>query len=209
MKIIKWLLNHPLVFITILLGISILCIIYLLNTNAKYKELYNRGVQNIMAYQATNSGLRDNTVEFQMTIKELKASKDSLDKKLLEEIKNLKLKEKNVTHIQYQTKEIYKTDTIDLIDTIFVPEAKVDTTIADDWYKLNVQLNYPSSIIVTPTFKSEQYIVTYNKKEYVNKRSKWFFIRWFQKKQWVSEIKIVEKNPYILNKENKFINIVK
>ena len=209
MKTIKWLLNHPVVFIVILLGISILCIIYLLNSNAKYKELYTKGLQNVMAYQAANSDLKNDIIEFQMSINDLKASRDSIDKKILEEVESLKIKEKNITHVQYQTKEIYKTDTIDLTDTIFVPQAKVDTTIADDWYNLNLKLNYPSSIVVTPKFKSEQYIVTHNKKEYVNKRSKWFFIRWFQKKQWVTEIKVVEKSPYVINKENKFINIVK
>jgi hypothetical protein len=209
MKVIKWLLNHPIVFITILLGISIVCIIYLLNSNARYKELYVKGLQNVMAYQAINSDLKNDIVEFQMSIKDLKASRDSIDRKILNEVKALKIKDKNITHIQYQTKEIFKTDTITLPDTIFIPEAKVDTSITDNWYSLNLKLNYPSSIIATPKFKSEQYVVTHNKKEYVNKRSKWFFIRWFQKKQWVTEIKVIEKSPYVINKESRFINIVK
>ena len=209
MKIIKWLLNHPVVFIVILLGISILCIIYLLNSNAKYKELYNRELQNVIAYQQENSNLSQNAVEYQMTIGQLKGSVDSIDIKILEAVKDTKIKEKEITKIQYQDREVIKTDTVLLEDTIFVDSTHIDTTLCDEWYKLNLKLDYPSRIIASPTFKSEQYVIFHNVKKYVNKRSKWFFIRWFQKKYWTTEITLIEKSPYITDKEKKFINIVK
>ena len=106
-------------------------------------------------------------------------------------------------------KVAYKTDTIQMPDTIFVPEAHVDTLIGDKWYNLRLRLDYPSTIVASPTFNSEQYVVINSKKEYNKKPSKIFFIRWFQKKHTVVEVNVEEKSPYITNKENKFIKILK
>lgn len=175
----------------------------------RYKLLYNKELQNVEAYQAANSGLEGNIRQYQMTIDDLRASKDSIDRKLVETIESLKIKDKNVEYVQYQTKVINKTDTIQVPDTIFVPEAHVDTLIGDKWYNLRLKLDYPSTIEASPTFNSEQYVIINTKKEYNKKPSKLFFIRWFQKKHTVVEVNVEEKSPYITNKENKFIKIVK
>lgn len=179
------------------------------NELAKYKRLYDKELQNVEAYQAANSGLKGSIRQYQMTMDDLKASKDSLDKKLIEVVESLKIKEKRVEYVQYQTKVINKTDTIQLSDTVFVPETHIDTTLGDEWYTMNLKLDYPSKITTSPTFNSEQYVVINTKKEYDKKPSKLFFIRWFQKKHWVTEVNVVEKNPYVENKEHKFIKIVK
>lgn len=174
----------------------------------KYKDLYNKERQNVEAYQAAHSS-SGTPLQYQMTMDDLKNSKDTVDKKIVEVIKELKIKDKNVEQVQYQTNVIQKTDTIIIPDTIFVPEAHVDTTIGDKWYSLNLKLDYPSTIEASPAFNSEQYVVINTKKEYNKKPSKIFFIRWFQKKHTVVEVNVEEKNPYIINKENKFIKIVK
>ena len=175
----------------------------------KYKGLYNKELQNVEAYRLSNSGLEDNIRQYQMTMDDLRASKDSVDRKLTDVIDELKIKDKKIEYLQYQTKTIHKTDTIQVPDTIFVPEAHVDTLLGDKWYSLRLQLNYPSTIVASPTFNSEQYVVINTKKEYNKEPSKWFFIKWFQKKHTVVEVNVEEKSPYITNKENKFINIVK
>ena len=175
----------------------------------KYKRLYGKELQNVEAYQAANSGLKGNIRQYQMTMDDLKASKDSIDRKLIETLESLKVKENRVEYVQYQTKVIKKTDTIKLPDTVFVPETHIDTTLGDEWYTMNLKLDYPSKITTSPTFNSEQYVVINTKKEYNKKPSKLFFIRWFQKKHWVTEVNVVEKNPYVENKEHKFIKIVK
>ena len=36
-----------------------------------------------------------------------------------------------------------------------------------------------------------------------------FFVRWFQKKQKVVEVNVIQKNPYTDNVEQRFIEIVK
>ena len=175
----------------------------------KYKGLYDKELQNVEAYRASNSGLEGEIRQYQMTMSDLRSSKDSVDRKLSKVIDELNIKDKKIEYLQYQTKTIYKTDTVQMQDTIFVPEAHVDTLIGDKWYNLRLKLDYPSTIIATPTFNSEQYVIINTKKEYNSKPSKLFFVRWFQKKHTVVEVNVEEKSPYITNKENKFIKILK
>ena len=85
----------------------------------------------------------------------------------------------------------------------------MDTTIKDEWYQLNLGLRYPNTIITNPSFISEKYIVLNYKKETINPPKKCAIARWFQKKHKVVEVNIIEKNPYIENKQQKFIEIIK
>lgn len=177
----------------------------------KYEELYNRELANVEAYEQKNAGLEGEIREFRYTIDELRASKDSINQKLLEASDELKIKDKNIKYLQYQASVMQKTDTIVLKgDTIFREKAvPVDTTIGDNWYNMNLKLQFPSTIVVSPTFRSEKYIIVHNRKEYNKKPSKIFFIRWFQKKHWVTEVTVVEKNPYVTDREQKYIEITK
>lgn len=175
----------------------------------KYKELYNKELQNVEAYRASNSGLEGEIREYKMTMDDLRSSKDSIDKKLAKMVDELKIKDKRIEYLQYQTSQASKTDTIKLSDTIFVNNLKVDTLMGDQWYRLRLQLSYPSTVVITPTFNSEKYVIINTKKEYNKTPSKIFFIRWFQKKHTVVEVNVEEKSPYIVNKENKFIKILK
>lgn len=200
-------------YVVIALGVVLSALLlgsYKLYTDLnKYKELYNRERQNVEAY-AEHSALVDKELkEFQFTMDELRTSKDSIVNKLLEEVDKLKIKDKNVQYLQYNTSVINKVDTICLRDTIFRDPVNLDTIVGDEWYTMNLGLRYPSTIITEPTFKSEKYVVISTKKEYNKKPSKIFFIRWFQKKHTVVTVDMEEKNPYIDNKENRFIKVVK
>ena len=62
---------------------------------------------------------------------------------------------------------------------------------------------------MSPTFKSEKYIVVSNKKETINPPKKFFLWRWFQKKHIVANIDVIEKSPYIDNKKYRYIEIIK
>lgn len=175
----------------------------------KYRELYDKELQNVEAYRQSNAGLEGEIREYKMTMDDLRSSKDSIDRKLVGVIDELKKKDKTIEYLQYQVKVAHRTDTITVPDTIFVENTDVDTIIGDKWYKLNLRLYYPSTIIASPTFTSEQYVIINNKKEYNKTPSKLFFIRWFQKKHTVVEVNVEEKNPYITNKQSKFIKILK
>lgn len=173
-----------------------------------YKNLYNKELQNVEAYRIDNSSLKDDARQYQMTIDDLKSSNDSIDKKLVEMAEELKIKSNKIQYMQYQTKTIYKTDTLQLKDTLFLPKAHLDTLIGDKWYSLRLKLDYPSTVVASPVFNSEQYVIINTEKEYNKKPSKWFFIRWFQKKHWVTKVNVRENSPYVTSKEKKFIKII-
>ncbi len=173
-----------------------------------YKNLYNKELQNVEAYKIDNSSLKDDARQYQMTIDDLKSSNDSIDKKLVEMAEELKIKSNKIQYMQYQTKTIYKTDTLQLKDTLFLPKVHLDTLIGDKWYSLRLKLDYPSTVVASPVFNSEQYVIINTEKEYNKKPSKWFFIRWFQKKHTVVKINVRENSPYVTSKEKKFIKII-
>lgn len=166
-------------------------------------------VTNIKAYELENSALKDNTIEFQYTIDQLNYSKDSLNQRINELRKDLKVKDRDIQKLQYRVSKNQKRDSIVFVhDTLFRENVKVDTTLADDWSKLRIQLEYPNIVVADYSFRNESLVTTYLKKETVNPPHKCAFIRWFQKKHKVIHVEVNEQNPYCEIKEQKFINIV-
>lgn len=160
----------------------------------------DRKTQNIKA-------LEDSNVEMVYKMSELKASKDSLNKELMKTIEDLNIKPKKVTEVVYLEKEVFKTDTLKLNDTIFVEGLNIDTTIIDEWSKVNIKMKYPDILSTTFSTTSDNTIVFYKKRETVNPPRKFFLFRWFQKKHTIIEAEVVEKNPYIETKKQRFITI--
>lgn len=193
--------------IAVLMAVLTAGVIILWQSNGKYKDLYERELQNVNAYQISNSGLEGEIRQYRLTIDELYASKDSIDRKLVATMQELDITKSKVKNLQYQLKVATRTDTITLHDTIFEKQVDIDTTLGDQWYNLRLQLQYPSTVITTPSFNSEQYVYIYNRKEYVGGKSRWFFINWFKKKYTVTDVKIEEENPYIKTLNQKFIEI--
>lgn len=204
-------------YIYIVAAVAIITLVASLNKQCseleKFKELYDRELSNVRAYENENAGLNGEIRQYKRTMDDMRMSADSINQKLLDEIDRLKIKDKNVQYLQYTTEVIHKTDTIKIKgDTIFQEKMitnPIDTVIGDQWYNLDLKLRYPSTIVATPTFNSEKSVIIHTKKEYVKKPSKIFFIRWFQKKHNVTTVDIVEKNPYIENKQSRFIEITK
>ena len=147
--------------------------------------------------------------ELQLNIEQLKYSNNITLDKLNKVRKELNIKDKELQKLQYQLSISNKTDTVVYRDTIFKEGIKLDTLIKDDWYSLNLDLEYPSTIIVNPKFKSEKYVVTSLKKEIKGTPKKCWLGRIFQKKHNVVRVEVVEKSPYIETKEQVFINIIK
>lgn len=146
--------------------------------------------------------------ELQLNIEQLKYSNNITLDKLNKVRKELNVKDKELQKLQYQLSISNKTDTVVYRDTIFKEGIKLDTLIKDDWYSLNLDLEYPSTIIVNPKFKSEKYVVTSLKKEIKGTPKKCWLGRIFQKKHNVVRVEVVEKSPYIETKEQVFINII-
>ena len=184
-----------------------LCLVSQCNNTSKYKALYEKELQNVEAYQVANSGLEGEIRQQKMTISELNSSLDSIDRKLLSTMQQLKISSNKVKEMQYQLGQANKIDTIVIPDTILVTNANIDTTVGDYWYNIRLQLKYPSTVITEPIFHSEQYIYIISEKKYVGGKSKCFFINWFKKKYIATEVKIEEKNPYINVINQKFIKV--
>lgn len=201
-KIIKW----------IVIGIGAILITsvsILIHNNRELKKDLSTATANIKAYSNENSSLKNSARVFQLTVKQLSYYNDSILQKMNEVRKELEVKDKNLKAMQYMLSEASKTDTIEFRDTIFrEPALHIDTLLGDKWYQMRLELRYPSTIITTPKFISEKYVIVNYKKETINPPKKCWLLRLFQKKHKVVEVNVVEKNPYIENKQQRFIEIV-
>jgi hypothetical protein len=188
----------------------VLAIVYYLNETVKYKELYNKELTNVKAYQSENNDLKNQSIAHMMTIDQLIASKDSSDIALKETLKKLNVKPKNVVSAGSVTSNIEKRDSIIFIhDTIFQSKVNIDTIIGDKWYKAQVGLHYPSRIDLTVSVQSVKHIVVHNKKETINPPKKFWLFRLFQRKHTIQEVLVDEENPHIKSGSQRFINIIK
>lgn len=194
--------------IYIIVGLSVILFL-LANSYKNLMDSYLKSTNNNKAYERLLDSTKNNNIQFQLTIKELENSKDSIFAEMNKVREELKIKNKNLKQIQYIHSTTTITDSIVIKDTIFKQDFKLDTCIFDEWYATILNLEYPSSIRVNSSFKNETYITTSLKKETINPPSKIFFVRWFQKKIKTIEVNVIEKNPYTTTKEQRFIEIVK
>lgn len=195
-----------------LLGItSAIITVVLLNQRSKTEKKWKDAVENAKAYSELFSNSENKNRAFKLTIDQLKNSSDSIFQKLNEARKELKVKDSKLKSLQYVSSSFSKVDTITLKgDTVFKdPQLSIDTLLSDKWYSVKVGLKYPSTVTIEPKFLSIKYIVVSAKKETVNPPKRFFLFRWFQKKQIRLNVDVVEKNPYVQNQDNRFVEIVR
>lgn len=176
-----------------------------------YKELerkYNVSIENVKAYDMELSGLKDNNRVFKLTVEQLNYFNDSITKKLNESRKQLGIKDKYLQQLQYELLTVSKPDTMKLKDTIFVNNFKLDTILGDKWVRTDLHLQYPSTVAIKPEVILERHTFINGKRETVNPPKKFFLFRWFQRKHTVVEVNIRELNPYVVNKEQRYIQII-
>lgn len=196
----------------VIIGIGVILIAsisILLYNNRELKKNLSIATANIKAYSDENSTLKNSARVFQLTVEQLNYYNDSILQKMNEVRKGLEIKDKNLKQMQYLLSVSTKKDTVLFTDTIFRDkELALDTVIGDKWYSIRLGLKYPNLIYTKPTFTSEKYIIVNKKKETINPPKKFFLFRWFQKKHWIMEVNIKEKNPYIKEINNRFIEII-
>ena len=196
--------------IVILVSLLAISTYTLYTNNQKLKEEISISMSNQKAFIAENSLLKEENRVFKFTIEQLNHYNDSILQRMNEVRKELKIKDRDLKQMQYLLSEAQKKDTIVFRDTLFrEPTLKIDTLLGDRWYQMKLGLRYPSTIITEPKFVSEKYVIVDYKKETINPPKKCAIARWFQKKHKVIEVEVVEKNPYIENKQQRFIEIVK
>lgn len=194
----------------VLMMIAIITLCFTLNSKSKTENRWKEAVTNIKSYENVFSDSKDKSIAFQLTIAQLKHYNDSIFQELNDVRKELKIKDSKLKSLQYISSNFVKSDTIILKDTIFKDQGiDIDTLLSDEWYSVRVGLRYPSSVIVTPRFRSEKNVIVSTKRETVNPPKRFFLFRWFQKKHTVLHVNVVEKNPYIVNQDNRYIEVVK
>jgi hypothetical protein len=181
---------------------------YLCSELSQYKNLYNKELTNVKAYQSENNDLKNQSFVHLATINQLMTSRDSIDIELKEAIKKLNIKPKNVVSAGQVTSNIEKRDSIFLKDTVFIKNLDLDTLIGDKWYKAQIGLHYPARIDLSVSMQSVKHIIVHNKKETVNPPKKFWLFRLFQKKHKVLKVDVIEKNPYVDNQESRYVEII-
>ena len=195
--------------IIILVSLLAISIYTLYNRNQDLEEEISVSMSNQKAFIADNSSLKEENRVFKFTVEQLNYYNDSILQKMNDVRKELRIKDDNLKQMQYLLSEATKKDTIVFRDTLFrEPTLNIDTLVGDKWYQMKLGLKYPSTITTYPKFVSEKYIITSLKKETINPPKKCWLLRLFQKKHKVLEVEVVEKSPYIENKQQRFIEIV-
>lgn len=196
----------------ILIGVLVLTGASLYWLYSRYQKLsteYSTSIENIKAYDAELSGLKDDTRVYKLTIEQLSYFNDSITKKMNEVRKELGIKDSKIKQMQYKLSHIEKPDSLTLPDTIFVNSFKLDTIMGDEWANNHIIMSYPNKIKITPRFKLESFLFVESKKETVNPPKKFFLFRWFQKRHTVLNVTVKENNPYVETDRQKFIEIIK
>lgn len=168
-----------------------------------------RNRNNIEALISERDSIKNNNRVLFLTIEELNSLNDNISKELVKVSKELRNNNRKVQELQYQLSNIQKRDTIFLKDTIFKdPEFKLDTTLHDKWYSLELGLEYPSTIKVSPSFISERTTSVSKTKETVGPPKKCWLGRLFQKKREVVIVEVKENNPYIEITDQRTVKII-
>ena len=195
--------------IVILISLLTVSTYTLYNRNQDLKEEISVSMTNQKAFITENTSLKEENRVFKFTVEQLNYYNDSILQKMNDVRKELKIKDSNLKQMQYLLSVSTKKDTRLFTDTIFKDKGlALDTIIGDKWYNIRLGLKYPNLIYTKPTFTSEKYIIVNKKKETINPPKKFFLFRWFQRKHWVMEVHIKEKNPYIKEINNKFVEII-
>lgn len=189
-------------------GVLIFIIIFYINkVNTLNKDLSN-AVNNVKAYETENSNLKETNQTFRLTIQNMKKSQDSLMLKMKQVANENGIKDKEIKSLQYQLEHFKKVDTIRLTDTIFrYKNFMLDTCLTDKWNSTCLHLEYPNLISVISEYNNEKYIILDSHKEPIKDR-KWFLPRWFTKKHTVVEVTVVDENPYVTTKKQRFVEII-
>lgn len=168
----------------------------------------DNSINNEKAYAAENSGLKESNRVFKLSIEQMEYYNDSLMLEMKKVANENGIKDRKIKALQYQLEYFAKRDTIIVRDTIFKePGFVLDTCIIDEWNKSCIHLSYPGTIALTNEYNNAKYVTLNSHKEPIKPR-KWFLPRWFTKKQTIVEVLVVDENPYVKTKQQRFVEII-
>ena len=196
------------VFIIVTYAALITSVIMMSNRISDLNTKLSNSVNNEKAYAAENSKLRESNIVYKLSLEQMEYYQDSLMLEMKHIARLNGIKDKNIKALQYQLEHISKSDTIILKDTIFIqPDFELDTCLIDQWSKHCIHLQYPSTIGISSEYKNDKYVVLDSHKEPIKPR-KWFLSRWFSKKHTIVEVTVIDNNPYVNTKQQRFIEVL-
>ena len=200
MKILKTI--HIVLFCVLLFGVVIM-IKHISNLNNEIK-LYDN---NFKALNLERDSLATTAIAYRFDIEQLEYINDSIIEDLNNTRKQLKIKDKEIKQMQSIKTEISSRDSIFIKDTIFRDSfIKLDTVITDKWHTVAISLQ-PSKLVIDAKYKSELQVFAKSSKEIIGTPKKCWLGRMFQKKHKVIRVDVVDKCPYSVIKEKKFVII--
>ena len=195
---------------TLLIPILTVALILTVKSRGKIEKRWKESTENVKSYNELFSNSENKNKGFKLTIDQLQYFNDSILRELNETRESLKIKDSKLKSLQYLSSTFIKYDTLIIKDTLFKdPQIQVDTILSDEWYSIRIGLKYPSTVTVNPMFRSVKHIVVSSRRETVNPPKKFFLFRWFQKKHTILNIDVIEKNPYMKEQNNRYIEIIK
>lgn len=205
-------LTNYIVAALILIGLS--TTIYIQNSTIKsINEDYKTASLNLKAYVDLNSKLVEDSIErnrvFKLTVDQFSQYSDSLLVEMNNYRNKLKVKDKEIQSLQYIASNTRVDTFIKLKDTVLIKGTKIDTTIQDKWFSIDVKLRYPDTLRISPSFKNEIFVAIHTTRETVEPPKKFFIARWFQKRQTIVVADVEDKNPYTTLGAQRFIQITK
>lgn len=194
----------------LLLVVAVCTAVFFINRYNCYENKWKQAVENNKAYALQLDKEKAQSNVFKLTAEQLTYYNDSITTLLNLTRKELNIKDKQLSQLQYISSEMNKRDTVTFTDTIFKePDFSIDTNIGDRWIATKLHMEYPNVITLNSKVTSEKTVVMYMNKETVEPPKKFFLCRWFQKKHTVLKAVVKENNPYVTNQENVFYEIIK
>lgn len=206
-SVVNWLRKNFKVVAVGLVSLLIATIFYQHNQLQNKNREIDRITNNIRAYEEIASNAQDNSRVLQLTIDELKHSKDSLIQQVNKVKKELKIKDKNLTDAS-----VINTEINDSVKTV-IKEKLID-------FNEELKLNDLTTIIVSRKdsiltakidIKNQQIIFVEDKKEYKRFYKNWL-LRFFHfdfKKVRIKNYQIVNSNPLIKVTDTRIIELPK
>lgn len=204
-KVISWFTNNIRLVAISFIIILVATIFFQYNQLQKRNKELSRITNNVRAYEEIIANKEANNRVLQLTIEDLKSSKDSILEQAVEYKKKLKVKDKNLKQIQ-----VINTEIKDTVTTVIKHKLLN--------FKEELKINHLTTIIVSRTdsiltakidLKNQQYLFVEEKKEYRN-RYKNGFVRFLHldfKKIHTRKYQIVNTNPLIKVTDTRVVEV--
>jgi hypothetical protein len=162
---------------------------------------------NFKALTLERDSIKKEAIAYKFSVEQLEYLNDSIIDNLNDMRVKLNIKENQLLQMQNIKTEVTIRDSVFFKDTVFKTSfVKIDTIISDNWHSLAISLN-KNKLNIETKYKSDLCVFAKNSREILGTPKKCAVGRWFQKKHNVIRVEVIDRNPYSVIKEQKFVII--